>query len=221
MGQKVNPTGVRVGINREWPSQWYAGKKDFGNFLGEDVKIRRYFDDRYSEAGIAEVNIARNSKELVITVKTSKVGMVLGKGGEKSDEIEKALSKIVGRKIRLEVEVVDQPELNAVVVAEDVCRQLEKRQPFRRVAKMAVQKAMENGAKGAKVLIGGRLGGAEMARSEFFTDGSVPLQTLRADISYAYDRSETIYGTFGVKVWIYKGDRFDARKAKNSDTTES
>ncbi len=221
MGQKVNPTGVRVGINREWPSRWYAGKKDFGNFLGEDVKIRRYFEDRYSEAGIAEVNIARNSRELVVTVKTSKVGVVLGKGGEKANEIEKSLSKIAGRKVKLEVETVDQPELNSTVVAEDVCRQLEKRQPFRRVAKMAVQKAMENGAKGAKVLIGGRLGGAEMARSEFFTDGSVPLQTLRADISYAYDRAETIYGTFGVKVWIYKGDRFDARKAKNSDTTES
>jgi len=217
MGQKVNPTGVRVGINREWPSQWYAGKKDFGNFLGEDVKIRRYFEDKYSEAGIAEINIARNSRELVITVKTSKVGMVLGKGGEKSAEIEKTLSKIVGRTIKLEVETIDQPELNATVVAEDVCRQLEKRQPFRRVAKMAVQKAMENGAKGAKVLIGGRLGGAEMARSEFFTDGSVPLQTLRADISYCYDRAETIYGTFGVKVWIYKGDRFDARKAKNTE----
>ncbi len=215
MGQKVNPTGVRVGINREWPSQWYATKKNFGTFLGEDVKIRRYFENKYSDAGIAQVNIARNSKELVITVRTAKVGLVLGKGGEKSLEIENALSKIVGRKIKLEVVAVAQPELSAVVVAEDVCRQLEKRQPFRRVAKMAVQKAMDNGAKGAKVLIGGRLGGAEMARSEFFTDGSVPLQTLRADIDYAYDRAETIYGTFGVKVWIYKGDRFDETDKKN------
>ena len=153
MGQKVNPTGVRVGINREWPSQWYAGKKDFGNFLGEDVKIRRYFEDKYSEAGIAEINIARNSRELVITVKTSKVGMVLGKGGEKSAEIEKTLSKIVGRTIKLEVETIDQPELNATVVAEDVCRQLEKRQPFRRVAKMAVQRLWKMEQKEPKFLL--------------------------------------------------------------------
>jgi small subunit ribosomal protein S3 len=212
MGQKVNPTGIRVGINKEWPSRWYATKKDFGTILGEDVKIRDYFERKYNEAGISKVLISRNSREVTITVKTSKVGLVLGKGGEKSDIIEKAISKIVGKKIRLEVESVEQPELDAVIVAEAVCRRLEGREPFRRVAKMAVQDAMKNGAKGAKVLIGGRLGGAEMARSEFFTEGSVPLQTLRADISYAYDRAETIYGTFGVKVWIYNGDRFDATK---------
>lgn len=208
MGQKVNPTGFRSGVNREWGSRWYAGKKNFGDLLGEDIKIRRYFADKYDEAGIASVHIDRNGKETVIRVVTSKVGVVLGRGGDKADGIEKDLTKMLQKKIRLDIEEAPQPELNAVIVAEDICRQLERRQPFRRVAKMAVQKAVENGAKGAKVLIGGRLGGADMARSEFFTEGSVPLQTLRADISYAYDRSETTYGTLGVKVWIYKGEKF-------------
>ena len=209
----MNPTGIRIGINREWPSKWYAGKNDFGRYLVEDIKIREYFSKKYSDAGIAEVVISRNSREVVIVVKTSRIGVVLGKGRDKADEIENDLKKIVDGKVRLEIETITSPELNAVVVAEDVCRQLEKRQPFRRVAKMAVQKAIENGAKGVKVAISGRLGGAEMARSEFFTDGSVPLQTIRANISYAYDRAETIYGTFGAKVWIYTGDRFSNKKS--------
>ncbi len=208
MGQKVNPTGFRSGVNREWGSRWYAGKHTFGDLLGEDIKIRKYFADRYDDAGIASVNIDRNGKETTITVLTSKVGVVLGRGGEKAQKIESDIVKMLQKKIQLNIEEAPQSELNATIVAEDICRQLEKRQPFRRVAKMAIQKAMENGAKGAKVLIGGRLGGADMARSEFFTEGSIPLQTLRADISYAYDRSETTYGTLGVKVWINKGEKF-------------
>lgn len=218
MGQKVNPTGLRAGLNKEWASQWYGTKHTFGDFLGEDLKVRNYFEKKFDDAGIAQVNVFRDAKNTRVRVLTSKMGIVLGRGGEKAESIERDLSKLLRKKVVLDVEEVSQPELDAVVVAEDVCRQLERRSPFRRVAKMAVQKAMENGAKGAKVLIGGRLGGADMARTEFFTDGSVPLQTLRADISYAYDRAETTYGTLGVKVWIYRGERFDAPKTEVEET---
>lgn len=217
MGQKVNPTGLRCGLTKQWYAQWYAPKHSFGDFLGEDLKIRRYFENKFNDAGIASVRVFRDAKNTRVQVQTSKMGVILGRGGEKAGSIEKDLSKLLRKKIVLDVEEVASPELDAVVVAEDVCRQLEKRSPFRRVAKMAVQKAMENGAQGAKVLIGGRLGGADMARTEFFTDGSVPLQTLRADISYAYDRAETTYGTLGVKVWIYRGERFNDVEKTNPE----
>lgn len=216
MGQKVNPLGLRAGIRREWSSRWYANKHNFGDILGEDLKIRKYFEDKYDDAGIAEVSVERDNKTIRVIVRTSKRGVILGRTGEKADAIEKDLTKIIQKKITLEIEDVRQPELNATVTAEDVCRQLERRMPFRRVAKQAIQKAMEAGAKGAKVLIGGRLGGADMARSEFFTEGSVPLQTLRSDISYAYDRAETTYGTLGVKVWIYRGEKFDKKENKET-----
>lgn len=221
MGQKVNPIGFRSGANREWGSLWFADKKNFGTLLGEDYKVRQYFEKKYNEAGISSVHIDRTAKSTNVRVISSKTGVILGRGGEKAAGIEKDLTKMLQKKVTLDVEEVAQPEIDAVVVAEDVCRQLERRMPFRRVAKMAVQKAMENGAKGAKVLIGGRLGGADMARSEFFTEGSVPLQTIRADISYAYDRAETTFGTLGVKVWIYRGNKFVAKKENTEEVVEA
>jgi small subunit ribosomal protein S3 len=219
MGQKVNPTGLRAGTNLKWPSRWFANKHAFGDTIGEDIKIRKFFQDSFNDAGIASVEIERDSKELRVLVFSSKKGVILGRDGSGLQKLEEKLLKILRKKAVVEVKEVAKPDVNAVVVAEQVCRQLEQRMPFRRVAKQAVQKAMESGAKGAKVLISGRLGGADMARSEFFTEGSVPLQTLRSDISYSKDRAETTYGTLGVKVWIYNGDVFKERSV--SPETES
>nr|AMR07590.1 ribosomal protein S3 [uncultured bacterium] len=212
MGQKVNPTGYRAGIHRDWASRWYAGKKDFGAKFGQDYKIRAYFEKKFQDAGVSSVRIERDAKNIRVIVTTAKVGVLVGRGGEKAEAMEKEISRMIGTPITLEVTEVANPDTDAVVVAEGVCRQLERRMPFRRVAKMAVQKALEAGAKGAKVSVGGRLGGVDIARSEFFSDGSVPLQTIRADISYAMDRAETTYGTLGVKVWIYRGEKFKAKK---------
>lgn len=217
MGQKVNPTGYRAGIHREWASKWYAGKKDFGSKIGQDYKIRQYFEKKFLDAGISSVRIERDAKNIRVIVATSKVGVLVGRAGEKAENMEKEISKMIKGSITLEVVEVQNPDTDAVVVAENVCRQLERRMPFRRVAKQAVQKALEAGAKGAKVSVGGRLGGVDIARSEFFSDGSVPLQTIRADISYAMDRAETTYGTLGVKVWIYRGEKF---KGKGKDQPE-
>lgn len=220
MGQKVNPIGMRSGVNREWSSRWFANKHNFGDALFEDYKIREYFEKKYDEAGISSVEIERDAKSLRVIVSTAKQGIVLGRDGSGAETIEADLKKLIRKPVQLTVQEVRRPDLDATVVAEGICRQLERRMPFRRVAKQAVQKAMEAGAKGAKVLISGRLGGAEMARSEFFAEGKVPLQTLRSDISYCLDRSETIYGTLGVKVWIYKGEKF-AKKAESNNSEES
>ena len=218
MGQKVNPKGLRAGINLKWPARWYADKHTFGDTIGEDIKIRRFFDASFDEAGIGSVEIERDSKTLRVIVFSAKRGVVLGKDGAGAAKLEAKLLKLLRKKVSVEVREVSQPERDATVVAENVCRQLEQRMPFRRVAKQAIQKAVEAGAKGAKVLISGRLGGADMARSEFFTEGSVPLQTLRSDISYCADRAETTFGTLGVKVWIYNGEVF---KAKKESTVEA
>lgn len=208
MGQKVNPIGLRAGVNREWPSRWFGNKHTFGDMLGEDHKIRTYFSKTYNEAGIASVEIERDAKSLRVIVNTAKQGVLIGRDGGGLSAIELALTKLIKKDISVTVQEVRKPDTDATVIAENVCRQLERRMPFRRVAKQAIQKAMEAGAEGAKILIGGRLGGAEMARSEFFTEGKVPLQTLRSDISYCNDRAETMYGTLGVKVWVYKGEKF-------------
>ncbi len=214
MGQKVNPTGLRAGINLKWPARWFANKHTFGDTIGEDIKIRRYIDSAFNDAGIGSVEIERDSKALRVLIFSAKRGAILGKDGAGAEKLEAKIGKLIRKKISVEVKEVQQPERNAMVVAESVCRQLEQRMPFRRVAKQAIQKAVENGAKGAKVLISGRLGGADMARSEFFTEGSVPLQTLRSDISYCADRAETTFGTLGVKVWIYNGEVFKAKKTE-------
>lgn len=208
MGQKVNPIGFRSTINKEWKSKWYAGKNSFGALLGEDILIRKYFSDSYNDAGIASVVISRNNNLVSVDVTTAKIGVLLGRSGEKANKIELDIKKIINKKVRLNIVQIDKPDLDATVVAENICRQLERRMMFRRVATKAIKDVMGSGAKGVKVAISGRLGGAEMARSEFFTEGSVPLQTMRANISYCYDRAETTYGTLGVKVWIYTGDRF-------------
>lgn len=212
MGQKVNPKGLRAGINLKWPARWYADKHTFGDTIGEDIKIRRFFDASFDDAGIASVEIERDSKVLRIILTSSKRGVILGRDGGGTEDLEKKLKKVIRKDVTIEVKEARNPERDAVIVAEQVSRQLEQRMPFRRVAKQAIQKAVEAGAKGAKVLISGRLGGADMARSEFFTEGSVPLQTLRSDISYSADRAETTYGTLGVKVWIYNGEVFKAKK---------
>jgi len=212
MGQKVNPKGLRAGINLKWPARWYANKHTFGDTLGEDIKIRKFFESTFNNAGISTIEIERDSKTLRVIIFSSKRGVILGKDGNGAEKLELKLLKLLQKKVTIEVKEVSQPDRDATVVAENICRQLEQRMPFRRLAKQAIQKAVEAGAKGAKVLISGRLGGADMARSEFFTEGSVPLQTLRSDISYCADRAETTFGTLGVKVWINNGEVFKSKK---------
>jgi small subunit ribosomal protein S3 len=209
MGQKVNPVGFRSSINKEWQAQWYANKNAFGSFLGEDLLIRKYFSDSYKESGISSVNISRSNNSITIDISTAKIGVLIGRSGEKANKMELDIKKIINKKVKINISQLDKPDLDATVVAENICRQLERRMMFRRVATKSIKTTMDNGAKGIRVTISGRLGGAEMARSEFFTEGSVPLQTMRSNISYCCDRAETTYGTLGVKVWIYTGDRFN------------
>jgi small subunit ribosomal protein S3 len=214
MGQKVSPMGLRVGINREWDAAWYAEKTQVADLLLEDLKIRKYLNEVYAKAAISRVVIERvkgpNNKDRVkITLHTSKPGIVIGKEAETKNKVVKELAYITKKDIILNIVEIKKPELDATLVAKSIAEQLEARASFRRVQKVAIQRAMKAGAKGAKTLISGRLGGAEMARSEGYNEGQVPLQTLRADVDYAVAEAHTTYGKLGIKVWIYKGELFD------------
>lgn len=205
MGQKVNPNGLRLGIIRDWESKWYAGK-DYATLLHEDIKIRDYLKKRLYEAGISKIEIERAANRVNVTIHTAKPGMVIGKGGSEVENLRQALAKMTNKQIHINIQEVKQPELDATLVAESIAQQLERRISFRRAMKQAIQRALRAGAKGIRTTVSGRLGGAEIARSEGYSEGTVPLHTLRADIDYGTAEAHTTYGRIGVKVWIYKGE---------------
>ena len=206
MGQKVNPHGLRVGIIKTWDSRWFAGKKNFAKFLHEDVKIREYIKRKLFTSGIARVEIERAGGRVKITIHTGKPGMVIGRGGSGIEELRKNVSKLTESQIDINIAEIKQQDLSSVLVAENIAAQLEKRIAFRRAMKQAVGRTIKSGAKGIKVMVSGRLGGAEIARSESYREGSIPLHTLRADIDYGTAEAHTTYGRIGIKVWIYKGE---------------
>jgi len=208
MGQKVNPIGLRLGINRGWDSIWFSKKTDYGKFLIEDYKIREYVKKNVVNSGISQVIIERTSKKCIISIYTSRPGFVIGKKGSDIDRIRKNLSKISSTEVSLNIKEVKKPELNAYLVAENITQQLVKRIAFRKAMKRAIQSALRLGAKGIRVCISGRLGGNEIARTEWHREGSVPLHTFRANVDYAEAEALTTYGIIGVKVWIYKGEIF-------------
>ena len=208
MGQKVNPIGFRLGINRGWDSIWYAKKSDFGKNLIEDHKIREFIKKNVANSGVAKVMIERSAKKCFVTIYTSRPGFVIGKKGSDIEKIKKKLSKFTKFEINLNIKEIKKPELNSYLVAENIAQQLVKRISYRRAMKRAMQSALRLGAKGIKVMISGRLGGNEIARTEWLREGSIPLHTLRADVDYAEAEALTTYGMIGVKVWIYKGEIF-------------
>lgn len=208
MGQKVNPRSMRLQIDRDWQSRWYADK-DYATFLIQDLKLRAAVQKKLSKrAGVARIDIERSPGQLVVTIHTSKPGVVIGRGGTGAEELKSMLSKLAGGPVKVSIEEVKKPETNAQLVADNIAGQLERRIGFRRAMKMAVENAMKGGAQGAKVTVAGRLNGAEMARRETVSQGSIPLHTLRADIDYANGLARTTYGVIGVKVWVYKGTKF-------------
>jgi len=208
MGQKVNPIGLRLGINRSWDSIWFAKKNDFGNFLIEDYKIRDYFKKNVKNSGISTIIIERPSKKCVVTIYTSRPGFVIGKKGSDIEKIKKNISKFTKSEVSLNIKEIKKPELNAYLVAENIAQQLVKRIAFRRAMKRAIQSALRLGAKGIRVCVSGRLAGNEIARTEWTREGSVPLHTFRAKVDYAEAEALTAYGIIGVKVWIYTGEIF-------------
>ena len=205
MGQKTHPHGVRVGIIKGWDSKWYANKKEFGDNLVEDNKIRKYVKKKLYVAGVSNIEIERTAGKVKVKVNTAKPGIVIGKGGNLVEVLKKELEKLTGKEIALDIAEVKNPEVNAQLVAENIAGQIEKRVAFRRAMKQAMSRAMKMGAKGIKTSASGRLAGAEMARTEHYHEGTIPLQTLRADIDYGFAEADTTYGKIGVKVWIYKG----------------
>ncbi|MGI5997127.1 MAG: 30S ribosomal protein S3 [Lutispora sp.] len=207
MGQKVNPHGLRVGIIKDWDSKWYASDKDFSDLLIEDNKIREYLKKKLFSSGISKIEIERTANKVRINISTAKPGMVIGKGGAGIEALRKEVEKLTNNKsVSINISEIKVPELDAQLVAENIAAQLEKRISFRRAMKQAMQRTMRSGAKGIKAMTSGRLGGAEIARSEWYREGTIPLQTLRADIDYGFAEAHTTYGRIGVKVWIYKGE---------------
>ena len=212
MGQKVHPNGVRVGVIRDWSSKWYADSKNFSDYLVEDPKIREYVKKKLFISGISKIEIERTAKFVKVNVYTAKPGLVIGKGGALSEELKAELEKMIKKEVNLNIVEVKNVDTDAQLVAESIANQLERRISFRRAMKQAMQKAMKAGALGIKTAVSGRLGGADMARTEFYKEGTIPLQTLRADIDYGFYEADTTYGKIGVKVWIYKGEVLPAKK---------
>ena len=212
MGQKVHPNGLRVGVIKDWNSRWYADDKNFSDYLVEDYKIRKFVKSKLFVSGISKIEIERTAKFVKVNVYTAKPGLVIGKGGNLAEELKKQLSKMIGKDVNLNIVEVKNIDLDAQLVAENICNQLERRISFRRAMKQAMQKTMKAGALGIKPAVSGRLGGADMARTEFYKEGTIPLQTLRADIDYGFYEANTTYGKIGVKVWIYKGEVLPEKK---------
>ena len=212
MGQKVHPNGVRVGVIKDWNSKWYAESKNFSEYLVEDHKIRKYVKNKLFISGISKVEIERTAKFVKVNVYTAKPGLVIGKGGNLSEELKAELEKMINKEVNLNIVEVKNVDTDAQLVAENIANQLERRISFRRAMKQCMQKAMKAGALGIKTAVSGRLGGADMARTEFYKEGTIPLQTLRADIDYGFYEADTTYGKIGVKVWIYKGEVLPAKK---------
>lgn len=205
MGQKINPIGLRLGINRTWDSRWYA-RHDYGKLLHQDLKLRDYIRERLGQAGVSKIVIERPAKKALVTIHTARPGIVIGKKGADIEKLKGDLSKIVGTDVSLNILEIRKPELDAKLAADSIAQQLERRVTFRRAMKRAIQGAMKLGAKGIRINVSGRLGGAEIARMEWYREGQVPLHTFRADIDYGEGVAKTTYGIIGVKVWIYKGD---------------
>ncbi len=214
MGQKVNPHGLRVGIIKDWDSKWYADSKQFSEYLVEDHKIREFVKKALFTSGISKIEIERAANRIKVTVNTAKPGMVIGKGGQGVEELRKNLEKLTKKNVTVNVEEIKVPELDAQLVAENIASQLERRVSFRRAMKQAIQRTMRSGAKGIKTSVSGRVGGADMARTEGYSEGTIPLQTLRADINYGFAEANTTYGKIGVKVWIYKGEVLPTAKVE-------
>ena len=206
MGQKVNPNGLRVGVIKDWESRWYADKKDFGDTLVEDYNLREYLLETLAPAGVPKVEIERDAKRVRINIHVAKPGMVIGRGGAEIEKLKATLEKKLGKSVSLNIVEIKNPDVNAQLVAENIAAQLERRISFRRALKQAIGRAMKLGAKGIKCQASGRLGGAEIARSETYKEGTIPLQTIRADIDYGFAEAKTTYGRIGVKVWIYSGE---------------
>lgn len=217
MGQKVNPIGIRLGIVKDWTSRWYASSKEFSETLNADIKVREYLQKRLSQAGVSRIQIDRPARNARITIHTARPGVIIGKSGKEVEVLRDEVSKIVNVPVHVSIEEVRKPELDAKLVAESVAQQLERRIMFRRAMKRAVTTALRSGALGIKISVSGRLGGSEIARTEWYREGRVPLQTFRADIDYALGQAFTTYGVIGVKVWIFRGEVIGD---KSAETTE-
>ena len=223
MGQKVSPVGLRIGINKGWESNWYAEGKDFAKYLNNDHQIRKYIEKKLKAASVASVLIERNAKNTEVIINTAKPGVVIGHGGDEIEKLKNKLSKLTKEDIRISIKEIKNPNMVAALVAENIAHQIENRVSFRVAQKKAIRNVMKSGAKGIKTLASGRLNGVEIARSEGYTEGTVPLHTLRADIDYAHKEANTTYGKIGVKVWIYKGEILPEKKNKggNKDGSHS
>jgi len=220
VGQKVHPKGFRIGIIRDWDSNWYADR-DYSDLVYEDVKIRKYIKDRFYAAGIAKVEIQRTGTRMRVTIHTAKPGIVIGRGGTEVEVLKNELTKMTNKNVSINIQEIKKPELDAQIVAENVAQQLEKRISFRRAMKQTVQRSMRTGAEGIRIAISGRLGGAEIARTEWYSEGKVPLHTLRADIDYGFAEANTTYGKIGIKVWINRGEIMpEAKKRPNQKVVE-
>ncbi|MCK9445141.1 MAG: 30S ribosomal protein S3 [Tissierellaceae bacterium] len=217
MGQKVNPHGLRVGIIKDWDSKWYADKNTFSDYLVEDHKIREFIKRKLFISGVSKIEIERAANRVKISVYTSKPGMVIGKGGSGVEELRQDIEKLTKKSVVINVEEIKIPELDAQLVAENIAGQLERRVSFRRAMKQAIQRTMRFGGKGIKTSVSGRLGGADMARTEGYSEGTIPLQTLRADIDYGFAEADTTYGKLGVKVWLYKGEILPTKKVEKQE----
>ena len=228
MGQKVNPVGLRLGVNRGWDSTWYAKKKDFGKYLIGDLKIRKYIKKNIINSGVSDIIIERSAKKCTVSIHTSRPGFVIGKKGADIEKIKKNIMEITKNEVNVNIKEIKKPELDAFLVAENISQQLVKRVAYRRAMKRSMQSTMRLGAKGIKVMVSGRLAGNEIARSEWLREGSIPSHTLRANIDYGFSEALTTYGIIGIKVWIYKGEIFDKdfkkekiEKAKNVTTNKN
>lgn len=221
MGQKVHPTGIRLGIVKDWTSRWYANSQDYPVFLAQDLKVREYIQKKLAHASVSRIQINRPASNAHITVHTARPGIVIGKKGEDIDKLRRDVSEIMGIPVQLNVEEIRKPELDAKLVAESIAQQLEKRIMYRRAMKRAVSNTMRLGAEGIKINVAGRLNGAEIARGEWYREGRVPLHTLRADIDYGTAEANTTYGIIGIKVWIFKGEVFDTAAHLAAAKTES
>ena len=217
MGQKVNPNGLRLGINKDWEAKWYSNKKDFSKNLNKDIKIREYLEKNMKNASIAKVEIERNAKRCEVVIHSSKPGVMIGRGGEEIEKLKKTLSKIVDENVQISIVDIKKADINAQLVADSIANQITNRASFRMAQKRAIRNAMRAGAKGIKTSVSGRLGGADMARSEGYTEGTIPLHTLRADVDYATAEADTTFGKIGVKVWIYKGEILNSKKTKGGN----
>ncbi len=212
MGQKVSPVGFRIGINKDWESKWYAPTKDFSKYLNNDIKIRAYLEKNLGDAGISKIEIERNKRRTEVIIHTVKPGIIIGRGGEEIEKLKKILSKLVDESVQVSVVDLKNADINAKIVADSIAKQIENRASFRMAQKRAIRNAMKAGAKGIKTLVSGRLGGVEMARREGYTEGTIPLHTIRADVDYATSVANTTFGKIGVKIWIYKGEILPVKK---------